>query len=89
MAMTIPVTARLSDATLIEPWASRVSADPVAARRNAINIGLGLVNWLILLLLMCALLLAKTLPAGSSDLLGGVSSVTCNAKTCTKVQPVR
>jgi hypothetical protein len=57
----------------------------VAVPRDRINVGLGLVNWVLLMLLMCALLLAKTLPTATFDTLGGVASVTCSGKTCTKV----
>jgi hypothetical protein len=61
---------------------------PVALRRDPLNVVLALVNWMVLLLLLCGLLLAYTLPTrSSSDVIGGVSSVTCHAKTCGKVQP--
>jgi hypothetical protein len=61
---------------------------PVALRRDPLNVVLALVNWMVLLLLLCGLLLAHTLPTRStSDVIGGVSSVTCHGKTCSKIQP--
>lgn len=64
----------------------RLTAEPTAVRANGdeasaievdrINVGLALVNWCLLLLLMCGLLLAKTLPA-DSQLTGGLAADEC------------
>lgn len=43
---------------------------------DRINVGLALVNWCFLLLLMCALLLAKTLPADTA-LTSGFAAEDC------------
>ncbi|MGQ0842525.1 MAG: hypothetical protein ACT4QF_00180 [Sporichthyaceae bacterium] len=57
--------------------AERVSAIEV----DRINVGLALVNWCFLLLLMCALLLAKTLPSNTA-LTSGFSAEDCTTATC-------
>jgi hypothetical protein len=57
-----------------------------AAAPHPVNFVLALVNWMILLLLFCALLLATTVPSGS-DVVGGVASVTCQGKTCSQIHP--
>lgn len=76
-APTAPV--RLAPAA---PSANREGRTWIAARdttqawvapdaRTRVGVTLSLVNWLVLLLLMCTFLLAKTLPAGDSALTGG------------------
>lgn len=47
---------------------------------DRINVGLALVNWCVLLLLMCGLLLAKTLPS-DSQLTSGFADEDCKAST--------
>jgi hypothetical protein len=69
-------------------WSTTEPVPVKASRRDAVNIGLALVNWMVLLFLMCALLLAKTLPT-DSGVMGGVASVTCNGTTCAPAQPAR
>lgn len=57
---------------------------------DRINVGLALVNWCVLLLLFCALLLAKTLPSGA-QLTGGISSEDCKttSASCQDVKPAK
>jgi len=46
---------------------------------DRINVGLALVNWCVLLLLLCGLLLAKTLPA--TQLTSGLGGEDCTTTT--------
>lgn len=48
---------------------------------DRINVGLALVNWCVLLLLLCGLLLAKTLPA-DAQLTSGLGGEDCKTATC-------
>jgi hypothetical protein len=67
-------------------WSTSEPVAPDTSRRDATNLGLALVNWMILLFLMCTMLLAATLP-NDSAVMGGVASVTCSGKTCAPAQP--
>ena len=49
---------------------------------DRINVGLALVNWCFLLLLMCGLLLAKTLPSDTA-LTSGFAAEDCKSSTAT------
>jgi hypothetical protein len=73
-------------------WQPIESAPAAVSRHDAVGLGLALLNWMVLLLLLCGLLLAKTLPTSTgtagSDTVTGVASVTCHGKTCSKVTPV-
>ncbi|MGQ0463874.1 MAG: hypothetical protein ACT4QG_01005 [Sporichthyaceae bacterium] len=48
---------------------------------DRINVGLALVNWCVLLLLLCGLLLAKTLPS-DTRLTSGLGGEDCTTATC-------
>lgn len=87
MAMLGLIVDESSDtAAADEFWTTAEPTQAAPSRMDRINVGLTLVNWMVLLLMMCALLLAWTLPKGS-DVIGGVASVTCVGKTCTPVEP--
>jgi len=58
-----------------------LGAPAKAVKVDPINVVLALVNWMVLLLLLCGFLLAKTLP-GDTALTGTDGSCPSGAKTC-------
>ena len=88
VVLSLDKPARFHRPVLSRVWVADESGPAAALRRDPVSTTLALVNWLVLLLMLCGLLLANTLPTGSSsDVIGGVSSVTCHGKTCSKIQP--
>ena len=88
VVLSLDKPARIRRPLRSRAWMADAPAEAIAVRRDPVNLALTLVNWMVLLLLLCGLLLAYTLPTGSSsDVIGGVSSVTCHGKTCGKIQP--
>jgi hypothetical protein len=72
-----------------EAWpVPQLALDEEADRRDSINLGLALANWMVLLVMMFLLLLASTLPRGSY-VLDGVSGVTCSGTSCPTAAPGR
>lgn len=67
--------------------APTVDDEPLVDR---VNVGLALVNWCVLLLLFCALLLAKTLPV-DPQLTGGLATEECApaSATCQDAAPAQ
>jgi hypothetical protein len=58
-----------------------VGTPGTAVKVDPVNVLLALVNWMVLLLLVCGFLLAKTLPMDTA-LTGTGSDCSANAKTC-------
>jgi hypothetical protein len=86
VVLSLDKPARIRRSAVHRALVGDTSGRAAAVAPHPVNFVLALVNWMILLLLFCALLLATTVPGGS-DVVGGVASVTCQGKTCSQIHP--